>query len=113
MTYRSELLASAQKTVDGDRDKEFGDPLENMKCAAQLIAGYMGARRGDSITAADVPVIMSLFKIARLAGNRGSKDSWLDLAGYAAIGFDVMMRDQDKEKRPAPKKRGRPPKKSI
>ena len=37
MTYRSDLLLSAQKTVDGDRDKEFGDPLENMKCAAQLI----------------------------------------------------------------------------
>ncbi len=39
MTYRSELLAKAQKTVDGDRDKEFGDPLQNMKCAAQLIGG--------------------------------------------------------------------------
>ena len=41
MTFRSELLVSAQKTVDGDRDKEFGDPLENMKCAAQLIGDYL------------------------------------------------------------------------
>lgn len=112
MTYRSELLASAQKTVDGDRDKEFGDPLVNMKCAAQLIAGYLGARRGDSITAADVPAMLALFKIARLAGNRGSKDSWRDLAGYAAVGFDVEKRSRvtEKEERPAPKKRGRPKK---
>ena len=112
MTFRSELLASAQKTVDGDRDKEFGDPLVNMKCAAQLIAGYLGPRRGDSIEAADVPILLSLFKIARLAGNRGSKDSWRDLAGYAAVGFDVERRSRvtvtAKEERPAPKKRGRP-----
>ena len=110
MTYRSELLAKAQKTVDGDRDKEFGDPLQNMKCAAQLIASYLGARRGDSIEAADVPIMMALFKIARLAGKRGSTDSWLDLAGYAAIGFDMQQRDQAKEERPTPKKRGRPKK---
>ena len=108
MTYRSNLLAEAKQTVDGDRDKEFGDPLQNMKCAAQLIASYLGPRRGDSIEAADVPIIMSLFKIARLAANRGSTDSWRDLAGYAAIGFDVQQRDQAKEERPAPKKRGRP-----
>ena len=108
MTYRSDMLAQAAQTVDGDRDKEFGDPLDNMQCAAQLIGGYLGARRGDSIEAADVPVIMSLFKIARLAGNRGATDSWLDLAGYAAIGFDVQQRDRGKEERPAPKKRGRP-----
>lgn len=108
MTYRSDLLAQAQQTVDGDRDREFGDPLENMKCAAQLIGGYLGARRGDSIEAADVPILMALFKIARLAGKRGSTDSWLDLAGYAAVGYEVQQRDQAKEERPAPKKRGRP-----
>lgn len=108
MTFRSELLASATKTVDGDRDKEFGDPLDNMKCAARLIGSYLGDRPGNSIEAAEIPILMSLFKIARLAGNRGSDDSWRDLAGYAAVGFDVQQRDQAKEERPAPKKRGRP-----
>lgn len=108
MTYRFDMLAKTQKIVDGQRDKEFGDPLDNMKCAAKLIGGYLGARRGDSIEAADVSIFMALFKIARLAGKRGSTDSWLDLAGYAAIGFDVQQRDQVKEERPAPKKRGRP-----
>ena len=106
MTYRSDLLATAQKTVDGDRDKEFGDPLQNMECAAQLIGGYLNVK----IDAAEVPIIQALFKIARLRENRGSTDSWVDLAGYAAVGFDVQQRSQNtaKEERPAPKKRGRP-----
>ena len=113
MTFRSELLASAQKTVDGDRDKEFGDPLENMKCAAQLIGDYLDRELSPD----DVAIIMCLFKIARIKGNRGSKDSYRDLAGYAAIAFDVEFRSrydrQHKEKRPTPKKRGRPAKKSL
>ena len=118
MTYRSKLLASAIKTVDGDRDKEFGDPLKNMKCAAQLIGSYLGARRGDSIEASDVPGMLALFKIARLAGNRGSTDSWRDLAGYAAVGSDVEKRSRVKVKQVkvkqrrtvCKKKRGRPKK---
>lgn len=105
MTYRSDLLVSAQKTVDGDRDKEFGDPLENMKCAAQLIGTYLDRELSPD----DVAMIMALFKVARIKGNRGSTDSYRDLAGYAAIAFDV---EQRKEKRPKAKKRGRPPKKS-
>ena len=106
MTYRSDLLLSAQKTVDGDRDKEFGDPLENMKCAAQLIGDYLDRELSPD----DVAMIMCLFKVARIKGNRGSTDSYRDLAGYAAIAFDVEFRSrrQRKEKRPALKKRGRP-----
>ena len=111
MTFRSELLVSAQKTVDGDRDKEFGDPLENMKCAAELIGNYLDRELSPD----DVAMIMCLFKVARIKGNRGSTDSYRDLAGYAAIAYDVEFRSrrQRKEKRPAPKKRGRPPKKSL
>ena len=77
-----------------------------MKCAAQLIGGYLG-RGVDSIEAADVPIIMALFKIAR-SRKAWSTDSWLDLAGYAAIGFDVQQRDQGQRRTARAKGAGRP-----
>lgn len=38
------------------------------------------------IDATDVAMMMALLKIARIAGGSGTRDSFIDLAGYAACG---------------------------
>ena len=38
------------------------------------------------IDATDVAMMMALLKIARIAGGAGTRDSFIDLAGYAACG---------------------------
>jgi hypothetical protein len=37
----------------------------------------------------EVAALMILMKLARLANNRAHRDSWADIAGYAACGADI------------------------
>ena len=46
-------------------------------------------RDGEKILPSDVAIIMALVKIARLAASPGHEDSWIDLAGYAALGAEI------------------------
>ena len=40
----------------------------------------------------DVACLMALLKIARIGGGRGTEDSFIDLAGYAACGGEIATR---------------------
>ena len=90
MTPRGKILEEAKRLTEGDRNKTHGDPKPNMECFAQLLDAYLigrdeyeiGSGLLDSI---DGAIIMCLFKIARIAGNRKHTDSYIDLAAYAAI----------------------------
>ena len=50
-----------------------------------LIAG----QRGIPVALHDVAAMMALLKVARIRHSPDKRDSWCDLAGYAACGFDV------------------------
>lgn len=100
---RARMLADVGEIVSQNRNLEYGEPAENMARTAQMLAAYMGQRPGTALAAHDVAAFGIILKLGRLAENPGSMDSWRDVAGYAAIGFEVMEAQQ-------PKKRGRPPK---
>jgi len=40
-----------------------------------------------TVTPVDVAIMSALIKVARLIESPGHRDSWLDLAGYAACGY--------------------------
>ena len=71
--------------MSGHREQEYGSPEDNFRKIATLWEAYLGIH----IDAADVAIMMMLFKAGRLATGNGSVDTWVDIAGYAACGGEI------------------------
>ena len=84
---REELLKKAAETVCGSREQAHGNPHGTFERIAKAWSAYLNVE----MTAADVAVMMILFKTARLKGNPKHEDSWVDIAGYAACGAEIEM----------------------
>ncbi|MGM9681821.1 MAG: DUF6378 domain-containing protein [Eubacteriales bacterium] len=99
---RLNVLSRAGVAVTGAREEEYGDPGENLACIASLWQAYIEtrcvppiARGGVCVTAEDVAAMMALLKIGRLATGGGSDDTWIDIAGYAAIGGEIAAKTRN------------------
>lgn len=95
---RAWLLRKAEKIVCGERNQDYGEPVENMKRTAAMLNAYLGGRA--ELDSTDIAAFGIILKLGRLAHDRGSADSWLDIAGYAAIGFEAS--EDQKSKKPPP-----------
>lgn len=85
---RADILYAAERAVCGDREQQYGSPEDNFGLIGQLWTIYTGTM----ITAADVAMMMGLFKIARIKTGVGTRDSYVDLAGYAACGAEIALK---------------------
>ena len=83
---REELLKEAIKITKGARQTNYGTPEDNFKRIADLWSVYLGR----SITPSDVAVMMILMRTARLMNDCKHMDSWVDIAGYAACGGEIV-----------------------
>jgi hypothetical protein len=96
---RADLLAGAERAVNGDRDADYGDPVRDFERQAAMIQAYLEGvveHRGElRIDPVDVAAIMVIVKTSRLVTNPAKKDSWLDIAGYAACGWDCAVDAQE------------------
>ncbi len=89
---RKEFLTEAEKCVCSDRNLQYGEPEDNFSDIARLWSAYLDTDLG----AEDVAIMMCLFKIARIKGSfYESKDSWIDLIGYAACGGEIAIRGEE------------------
>jgi len=86
-----DLLDEAKKLIGGDRQEDYGDKLKNH----QNIADFWSVFLQKKITAHDVAICMALVKVARLM-NQHKKDSYLDMAAYAAIAGEIEVRTNKK-----------------
>ena len=86
-----DLLKEAIELVGGDRQEEYGDKLTNHKNIADLWSIFLKRE----IDPHDVAICMALVKVARLMHQR-KKDSYLDLAAYAAIAGEIEKRTNKK-----------------
>lgn len=83
---RDEILRNAAIIVTGERQNTYGDAGANFIRIASLWSAYLDY----PFTLADVACMMTLLKIARLAGADGNHlDSWVDACGYMAIGGEL------------------------
>ena len=87
---RQDILETAASCVLKDRAATHGDLEDSFAHTATL----WGAHLGVEVSATDVAVMMALLKIARIKSTPTHKDNWVDLAGYAACGGELAMRDQ-------------------
>lgn len=82
---REEVLETAKNLICGDRADEYGDARDNFNSIAMLWTEYTG----HIITAKDVAVMMILLKVAREKNGRPKDDTYIDIAGYAALAGEL------------------------
>lgn len=92
---RESILRSAKDCVCGARSEDYGSPEDNFSRIAELWKTYiMGRCVAQNVyvelNAEDVAAMMCLLKIGRIAGGSESIDNWVDIAGYAACGGEIM-----------------------
>lgn len=82
---RQAILDSAAKAVNGSRNDDYGEPYDDFARIAQM----WGAMFDKVFTPEDVAKALIAVKLGRLTHTPGHEDSWVDIAGYAACGYDA------------------------
>ena len=80
------VLQEANDAVYGEREASYGHPRDDFMRIATLWTAYLNARTTRIIDSRDVACMIVLLKMARLLETPTHRDSWVDLAGYAAAG---------------------------
>jgi hypothetical protein len=89
MSVRSAVLSDADHLINGDRNNQYGPPSQDFSRTAALWSIYLDGRR--SLEAHDVAAMMILLKLSRISWSAETRDSWVDIAGYAACGWDTVQ----------------------
>ena len=85
-----------------DRQKDYGDKVDNHNNIARLWSAYLEIE----IEAHDVAIMMTLLKIARTKLGAVSKDTYIDMAAYSAIAGEIKFKE-DMKKESEGERRGR------
>lgn len=86
---RTAILREAERLVNGDRNVDYGDPIEDFRRTADMWGAYLGIY----LEPHDVAALMSMLKLSRIRWSPEKRDHWADLAGYAACGYDCSVRE--------------------
>ena len=94
---RADVLDEVKRCVCGQREQDYGTPEDNFSAIGYFWAVYLRTAHPElskvlplnGISAKDVSVMMSLLKVARIATG-SSADSFVDLAGYAALAGEII-----------------------
>jgi hypothetical protein len=99
---RVEILAEASRLTGGERNKEYGEPKDNLGDCALLWEAYIRAKyikevqssklilsRSFELSAEDVAWLNVLQKIARTFRGPHKPDTYIDAAAYAAIAGEI------------------------
>lgn len=88
---RDYVLYEARRLINGDRAEVYGDAATEF----QKVALAWSAVFGWQVTPEQVPQAMVLLKMIRLQNRPTHVDSWIDMAGYTALGADTALRALD------------------
>lgn len=88
---RTDLLAAVAQAVTADRQATHGRTEDSFQNIAAMWTVYLRQRFGcGSLEPHDVAAMMVLLKVARVSANPGHDDNWVDVAGYAACGCELV-----------------------
>ena len=85
-----DVLEEAKDLIYGQRADDYGDAQSNFQRMADLVNPIIKKADGK-LTATDMALVMIQVKIARLQENPDHEDSWIDIAGYAALGAQIAI----------------------
>lgn len=83
---RSQVLDQAKSLIEGNRADQYGSAYDTHRRIAQSWSAILGDR---AISPAEVALMMITLKVVRAAKNPQYADSWVDIAGYAALGAEI------------------------
>ena len=88
---RDQILKTALDVITVDRAATHGDAEDSFDAIAQAWSWWLSNRSipESPLEARDVAMMMTLFKIARIAGNEYHEDNYVDLCGYAALAGEI------------------------
>jgi len=79
---RAAILKRAEELINGKRAREYGDAYDNHERIAKLWAVVLGM----DVSVGQVYLCLNQLKVSRLIETPDHEDSWIDIAGYAALG---------------------------
>jgi hypothetical protein len=86
-SYAAEILRSAEKLIDGDRDVQHGNRHDCTRQISRLWTAYLGVQ----INQQDFCNMMALVKIGRMQTGSHNTDNSIDAVGYIALGEEVSV----------------------
>lgn len=95
---RADVLEEAKRLITGDRNNSYGPPTQDFRRTAEALTA-MGYKRIDAegnqlpLVPSDVAIMVAMVKISRLMHQRGKRDNWADLAGYAGCGYECSTEE--------------------
>jgi len=84
LATRIELLTEAASLTSGDRQKDYGNPIDNMYHIAQIF----NAITGHNIKTSEVPMFHIATKLARMQTSPTKRDHYIDVMAYAGITYE-------------------------
>lgn len=86
---RTVLLNQAGQYVTKDRNNQYGPPTQDFQRIAEMWNIVLPAN--NEIKSHHVAMAMICLKLSRLTWEPGNFDSWVDIAGYAACGWECAV----------------------
>lgn len=88
-TERQKLLQETESLVSGDRNNQYGPPHQDFSRTAGMLNALGFRLNGEPLRAHNIAMILSSVKLSRLVWSPDKRDNWVDLAGYAACGWEA------------------------
>ena len=85
-----DVLRRAIALIHGQRADDYGDAQLSFQRMADLVNPIIKKADGN-LSASDMALVMIQVKIARLQESPEHEDSWVDIAGYAALGAQIAI----------------------
>jgi len=89
---RSEILSEANACITKDRAATHGNAEDNFTAIARGWEWWLMMRKVGPLNSFDVAMMMTIFKIARAASNKGHADNFIDGAGYFALAGEIATK---------------------
>ncbi len=86
--FLDRFLQEVRKTLL-EREKAYGPPERSFS----MLQIFWSMALGRDLSPSQVVLLLTLLKASRLAWNEEQPDSWIDLAGYAALGAYLQGRE--------------------
>lgn len=83
---KEEILSTASGLISGQRAEDYGSLEDNFSRIAAMWGVILDT---DYVSREQVALCMAAVKMCRLVNTPNHADSWVDLAGYAAIGGEL------------------------
>lgn len=88
---RANIIDITKQTICNDRQDKHGNPEDSHAAIADLWSMYLSHKFGVDLDlhGDDAAVMMVLLKIGRAAIGKPNLDTFVDMAGYAAIAGEI------------------------